>query len=110
MGVIPATSKTPIKNVMIEKRNTMLKLDFPAILIGMISFVLINCKKTKIDDTKITNGNNEYNISGVFNNDINSGKKIFEYEWSLKKFCSSNKFKITDRHAKAKDTTRMVFK
>jgi len=46
----------------------------------MISFVLINCKKTKIDDTKITNGNNEYNISGVFNNDINNGKKIFEYE------------------------------
>jgi hypothetical protein len=58
----------------------MFKLDFPATLMGMISFVLINCKKTKIDDIKITNGNNAYNISGVFNNDINNGKKIFEYE------------------------------
>jgi len=70
----------PIKNVTIEKINIMFKLDFPAVLIGMISFVLINCKKTKIDDIKITNGNNAYNISGVFNNDINNGKKIFEYE------------------------------
>ena len=68
----------PIKNVMIEKRDTMLKLDFPAILIGMISFVLLSCTKTMIADAKMTNGNNEYNISGVFNNDINRGNNIFE--------------------------------
>ena len=61
MGVTPTTSKMPMINVIIEKRNTMLKLDFPAVLIGMISFVLLSCKKTKIADTKITNGNNEYN-------------------------------------------------
>ena len=78
MGVTPTTSKMPMINVIIEKRNTMLKLDFPAVLIGMISFVLLSCKKTKIADTKITNGNNEYNISGVFNNAIIRGNKIFE--------------------------------
>ena len=78
MGVTPTTSKMPMINVIIEKRDMMLKLDFPAVLIGMISFVLLSCKKTKIADTKITNGNNEYNISGVFNNDIIRGNKIFE--------------------------------
>ena len=78
MGVTPTTRKTPIKNVIIEKRDIMLKLDFPAILIGMISFVLLSCIKIMIEDAKMINGNIEYNISGVFNNDINRGNKIFE--------------------------------
>ena len=56
----------------------MFKLDFPAVLIGMISFVLFSCTKTMIADVKITNGNNAYSISGVFNTDINRGNKIFE--------------------------------
>ena len=71
----------------------ILKLDIPAIFIGIISSDWINFKNKRMEEIKKINGKILYIIDGTFKIDINKGNKKSTSR-SLKKLISSNKLII----------------